>query len=364
MTLSSALLAGCGLAAALTVSVEATAAEDAPGDVAVAEDASAEAVVTEDAAVPDAAVAEDASADAAVERARLLFARGKESMGRGNWAKAAALFREAARIKDTPGLRYHVAFCEENAGRLLGARAEYEAAGQLLAIRPAPDVEALLGPALARLEEKIPEVRLEFVGSVAPTVVSIDGRGLATWREPVRLDPGPHWVHVEAPGRRPVTLEFTLGAGQRHALRVRLEAEPTAKAPERVDSPRAQWHTPVLVTGAAMSLAGAGLAVWGLVDRSAALEEAAWARSGISRLSGADGSCEGASDGLALACRDLAAAERRETRAMQLAIGGLAGVGVGAAMTVTSLLLWPEGAVEVGGVVGGDMTGVRVRGRF
>src|SRR5690606_31946303 len=50
--------------------------------------------------------------------ARLLFAEGKENMERGDWDGAVDRFVAAARIKDTPGLRYHVAVCEERAGRL------------------------------------------------------------------------------------------------------------------------------------------------------------------------------------------------------------------------------------------------------
>ncbi|NLE89146.1 MAG: hypothetical protein GX607_22405 [Myxococcales bacterium] len=317
-----------------------------------------------------------AGAEVDLERARELFAAGKTSMEHGDWREAARRFREAAIIKDTPGLRYHIAYCEENAEQLLRARVEYEAAGRLLEALPAPDVEGLLGPALARVAQKIPEVRLELTPPAEVTLVSVDGQELADWRKPVELDPGRHWVQVEARGYRPATVEFTLERGQKQALWVRLQPEGSASPPHSVGSnsvgsrsaapspepPR--WRTPVLVTGGAVSLAGLGLGVWALLDRSVAIEEAAWARSGVLRLSGADGSCEGASGALALACDDLAAAERRRDRANQFAIGGFALAGVGAALTFTSLLVGADAPLEFSGIGGVGVTGMRVRGRF
>lgn len=327
-----------------------------------------------------------AGAEVDLERARELFAAGKTSMEHGDWREAARRFREAAIIKDTPGLRYHIAYCEENAEQLLRARVEYEAAGRLLEALPAPDVEGLLGPALARVAQKIPEVRLELTPPAEVTLVSVDGQELADWRKPVELDPGRHWVQVEARGYRPATVEFTLERGQKQALWVRLQPEGSASPPHSIGShsvgsnsvgsrsagsrsaapspepPR--WRTPVLVTGGAVSLAGLGLGVWALLDRSVAIEEAAWARSGVLRLSGADGSCEGASGALALACDDLAAAERRRDRANQFAIGGFALAGVGAALTFTSLLVGADAPLEFSGIGGAGVTGMRVRGRF
>ncbi len=309
-------------------------------------------------------------AEVSLERARELFAAGKASMERGDWREAARRFREAAAIKDTPGLRYHIAHCEENAEQLLRARAEYEAAGRLLEVLPATDVEELLGPALTRLAQKTPEVRVRLVPSAEVTLVAIDGHELADWQAPVQLDPGRHWVQVEAAGHRPTTMEFTLELGQKQILWVRLQPEAPPPTPPSVAASVAatptpsSWRTPVMITGGAMSLAGLGLGVWALLDRSVALDEAAWARSGVSRLSGAEGSCAGASGGLALACDDLIAAERRRDRATQFALGGFAVAGVGAALTFTSLLVGVDAPVEVSGVSGAGMTGMRVRGRF
>src|SRR5690606_1626329 len=75
------------------------------------------------------AVTEDAEpSPERLAQARRLFAEGQLRMERGEWVAAGKRFREAARIKDTPGLRYYMAVCEESLGRLLEAQRQYEEA--------------------------------------------------------------------------------------------------------------------------------------------------------------------------------------------------------------------------------------------
>lgn len=310
-----------------------------------------------------AAAAEEPSVEQLAE-ARRHFEEGKAKMDVGEWVQAAQHFRDAAQVKDTPGLRYHVAFCAENAGHLLEALAEYEAAQRLLALRPAPDVEDLLVFALERLEEKLPELRLMLAEPPEPKRVVVDGEPIENWRV-LRLDPGTHELRVEALGYEPFVGAVTLETGQRKTLQVSLKGHSTAPRNVLAEPPRAAWRMPVFVSGAAVSAAGLGFGVWGVFDRAAANKEVRWAQDGLARLSGgAAVSCVGATGSIHAACVDLDVAERRRDRATNVAVGGFVAAGVGATVAVASLFFWPESPVDVGVVTTAEETGVHFGGRF
>jgi tetratricopeptide (TPR) repeat protein len=314
-------------------------------------------------AAPSTAGDESAEAEA-LAHARELFAAGKAEMDRGRWSQAAEHFRQAARVKDTPGLRYHVAFCEENAGNFVEALAQYEAARELLRVRPAPDVADLLGPALERVDGKIPRLSLSFEPAVHPNLVLVDGRAVEGWNE-LRLDPGVHELRVEAAGYLPYVAEVRLESGERRSLPVVL-VEPRDEASRPAEPPSAHggWRTPAIITGAAVSAAGLGLGIWALLDRSAASREIDHARGDITRTSDAPSACVGASGALVAPCTDLERALDRRDRATAFAVGGFVALGVGASVTVASLFFWPERAVEVNAVTGAGFSGLRVGGRF
>lgn len=301
---------------------------------------------------PDGVAADTAADTDRLATARRLFAEGKEKMDRGEWDGAVERFLAATRIKDTPGLRYHIAVCEERAGRLLQARTQYEAARRLLEIRPAPDVDELLGPALRRLEQKIPRLRIVLSASAAPELVAVDGVELPDWSEgdAMPLDPGEHEVRVQVPGYLLFSTRITLAEGQHRTLPVVPEEVRRAAASGAPEASPASWRTPLLVTGAALGATGLGLGVWGLFDRDAALQELEWAQAGITRLGDSPEACVDASGGLRAACDDRRKAMQRRDRATSVAVGGFVAFGVGAAITAASVFLFPESPVEVGAV--------------
>src|SRR5450432_1242199 len=69
------------------------------------------------------------------------------------WLEASTKLREALAIKDTPGLRFHLAHCEEQQGLLVEAALDYDRANELLQHgAKAPDVQKLLATASAELK--------------------------------------------------------------------------------------------------------------------------------------------------------------------------------------------------------------------
>lgn len=146
-----------------------------------------------------------AQAEGELARARQLYSQGLTQEAAGDWAGALGTFQSVAQIKMTPQVRFHIARCKENLGRLneaLGGYrlAEYEATqagSEALAeeIRVARDA----------LEARVPKlviVRGEGAGAIK---IELDGvaLGQAQVGKEVSVDPGPHEVTgILGDGRR------------------------------------------------------------------------------------------------------------------------------------------------------------------
>jgi hypothetical protein len=151
--------------------------------------------------------AEPTAAEIAV--ARRLFREATELKEQKKWREAADKLREAIRIKETPGLRFHLADTEEQLGHLVEAQVEYDRADELIRNgAKAPDVESLLGPARESLRERIPTVTVRIPQGVTDAVLEVDRAKVsaALIGQPIPLNPGAHSIQVGAPGRRPFAL--------------------------------------------------------------------------------------------------------------------------------------------------------------
>src|SRR3954470_2756065 len=88
--------------------------------------------------------------------ARRLFAEATALEASSDWNAAVGKLKSAVAIKETPGLRYHLAHCEEQLGALVAASFDYERAAELIRDgAPAPDVEPLLPLAQRRLDSRV-----------------------------------------------------------------------------------------------------------------------------------------------------------------------------------------------------------------
>src|SRR5690349_9230742 len=65
---------------------------------------------------------------AEIKTARQLFAEAESLRSKGDCRTAAEKLRLALQIKETPGLRFHLAHCEERLGQLVQADADYRRA--------------------------------------------------------------------------------------------------------------------------------------------------------------------------------------------------------------------------------------------
>ncbi len=159
--------------------------------------------------------AEPAPSEIALARRLFTEAAGLREAGKGE--EAAAKLREAIAIKETPGLRFHLAHCEEQMGRLIEAQVEYDRADALIREgHKAPDVVELLEPARASLRERIPTLLVRAPPDAREVRLIIDDQPLAPSALGTRvpLNPGAHAIVVDAAAHDPFRLEVTLKEGE------------------------------------------------------------------------------------------------------------------------------------------------------
>jgi hypothetical protein len=268
------------------------------------------------------------SAPHTLEHARQLFAEARDLEQSSQWPQAVARLDQALGIKETPGLRFHLAYCQEQAGELAEALANYQRAAALLADgTEAPDVARLLEPARRSVDQRLPRVTLAVNRRVARPALEVDGH-TTRFARLLRLNPGSHRIVVSAPGYQTSQRDIELAERDQTTVEVRLEP---AAVPQLVrlptparssDEARDRMRTAVLVGETTFTLALLGVAFGATaarssVDRSAPDPWSFWQ------------------------------------------VAGFSGAGVGVVATVCTYWLWPTRASKRGLRVGPDL---RARG--
>ena len=299
------------------------------------------------------AAAEPTPAEVAV--ARRLFQDAVELEQRGDWSGAEAKLREAIALKDTPGLRYHLAYCEERQGRLVEAMIDYDRAAEMIATGvAAPDVDALLEPAREALRERTPTVRLDVHSDVDAPSVNLDAKAVSPTLlgHELPVDPGPHTLEVIAPGRAPWRRQFEAAETARLVFLAELELAPAPKpvavAPTISAEPErgAPLRAGVLVGEAAVTVGGIGLALIGHANRQSAVRDIESIDRSLDDFADeqsieASAVCNQPRDAVADLCTRRTQAVDDRNGATTLRTAGLIVGGVGAAALVTTWFVWP-----------------------
>lgn len=291
--------------------------------------------------------------------ARRLFGEARAAEDAGRWVEAAEKFKGAIAIKDTPGLRFHLARCEEEQGSLVEALVEYDRARELLDSGvKAADVEKLLAAARERVRAKVALLTLKLPQEVQNVSVELDGRALSrsVVGQPMPINPGKHHVNAVAVGRRSFTGDVELAIGEVKQLEVQLPESTTAPAPtaapvaaapsnaqpaDVAPAPHASGvstKTVLLVGESALLVAGLATGIGFLVARGAADTNYDQASASL----GSDShTCSSASP--PPACAKLSEALDDRHRDSLGAVIGFAGAGVSAAALGLTYFLWPGG---------------------
>ena len=190
---------------------------------------------------------------------RQVFAEGRQLEDKGHWAEALDKFKEVAAAKMTPQVRFHIALCEENVGKLVSAMKGFElaAAEGTAAGSSAVEVPPAATQHAEALRGRIAKLHVEVHGKVTTSKVVVDDSPLGDKDEvDVDVDPGPHVVEVrDASGKVTFHKEVTLaekGSEQRHGDRQRRgrarrppspsSRPPPRRAPPRTSPARSAWR--------------------------------------------------------------------------------------------------------------------------
>lgn len=189
-----------------------------------------------------------------IATARRLFQEAEQHERDGRWADALAKLEQVAAIKETAGVRFHIATCLSHLGRLLEAKASFERARALAQEQKADDVLAMVDPQVQSLRRRIPVIRIKIPDTVSGAVVTVDGKpvGQADLQE-IPVDPGTHQVIITVQGEARVDRYVKLAEGQSDTVEWR--------EPER-STPKQGQSRPSSAPGAAASSRGVPLSAW------------------------------------------------------------------------------------------------------
>lgn len=293
--------------------------------------------------------------------ARRLFREATALERAKKWDDAVAKLKQVVAIKETPGVRYHLAYCEEHSGHLVEALVDYDRAGELLRDgAKAPDVARLLGPARDALKKRVPTLTVDLPASVKTASLSLDGKAVAPELvgQPTPLNPGSHAVSVTAPGHQAFSTTVTLKEGEARVVDAKLPALAAAPAPAAAAAPApppagpppAAEHasasparTVVLIAEGAITAAGLGVGIGYTLAASQATSTANNARAAIGNSSSA---CTHPTPQVASACSGLHNALSDHDHDQTIATVGFIGAGVGAAAAIITWFAWRPKANE------------------
>lgn len=298
-----------------------------------------------------------------ITHARRLFSEALAAQDKEDWTLAASKLREAIAIKETAGLRFHLAYCKEQLGRLVEALREYDRAGELAKDDPnAADVRRLLGPSRKALVRRIPTLTVVLPDGIADATLEVNGRTLPSslFGQPIPRNPGLSTVRVTIPGHEAFLHDLLLAEGDAVVTEVTPQPLPVAPSSMADDeasrhmgdtlaspsadrsSPR-QLRTWILVAEGAMATAGLGVGIGYHLAANAADGRAREARSAlVAQGPFANAQCGAPSESARTLCADLARSVSDATTRRRIATVGFATAGISAAAFVGTWLLWPS----------------------
>jgi len=168
---------------------------------------------------------------------RQIFADGRTAEDNGKWADALEKFKEVAAEKMTPQVRFHIALCEENLGKLVSAKRGFDLAA---AEGTAAGSSAVEVPPAAKqhsdaLAARIGKVTLDVKGKVGSSKVLLDDVpvGAKDLGAEIEVDPGPHTVVVrDADGKETLRKDVTVAEKGAEHVELAIGDEPPSAPSE------------------------------------------------------------------------------------------------------------------------------------
>jgi hypothetical protein len=167
-----------------------------------------------------------------IQAARDLFNKAEADEDAGRWADALDKVKRALSVKPTPGLRFHVALCEEKLNQLVPALADYTAAEQMAREQNNKDVLDAVTEPLKALRIRVPTLTID-VPPAQGAQIELDGKAIAAGLYGIAMpvEPGMHRVQARAPGKRLFSTQVTLHEREAETATVRwIDVPPLAEA--------------------------------------------------------------------------------------------------------------------------------------
>jgi hypothetical protein len=164
-----------------------------------------------------------------LQAARDLFAAAQKEEDAQQWDKALEKLRRVASIKMTPGVKSHIAACEEKLGQLVLALADYTAAAELAKQQNNAEVLAAIAEPMKSLKARVP--MLTIVAPAEATVM-LDEKRIAPGviGVPMPIDPGAHRVDAKLAGKPPYGATIRIVEKDSLRLDVKFEDAPKTDA--------------------------------------------------------------------------------------------------------------------------------------
>jgi hypothetical protein len=173
--------------------------------------------------------------EAEIAAARQLFKEGKDLEAEDRWAEALERFEKVAAVKMTPQVRFHMALCHENLGRLVAAINGFELAGDEArrAGKGAEDVAENAPKRAAALRARVAKLEVHVTGTILQSKVLLDGEPVpkALYGTAIPVDPGAHKIELDTDGTITFRKDVTLQEGESQPIAIEV------RDVEKVDEP-------------------------------------------------------------------------------------------------------------------------------
>jgi hypothetical protein len=132
--------------------------------------------------------------------ARQVFNEAKQHEAKSEWAEALEALKQVATVKMTPQVRFHIALCEENLGRLVSAIKGYDLATEEAQRAGAAAMEVFTNaPVRANaLRARVAKLTIDVKGQLVTSKITLDDRALGPKElgAEIVVDPGDHTIEV------------------------------------------------------------------------------------------------------------------------------------------------------------------------
>ncbi len=171
-----------------------------------------------------------------IAEARRLFGEAEKSERAGKWAEALAKLEQVAALKETAGVRFHIATCHAHLGRLLEALDGFERARALARAQKADDVLSMVATQVEQLRRRVPVIRVAIPASVHGASVTVDRKPVeGDALSEILVDPGTHQVVITVNGESRLDRYVKLAEGESETVELR---PPPAPGPAHVAAPK------------------------------------------------------------------------------------------------------------------------------